>query len=248
MKDNFSKQAAVYVRYRPGYPQELFDYILGFVKEKDVAWDCGTGNGQSAKMLSDHFEKVFATDISQKQLDNAWQAPNIFYSIADEVQSGLDDESVSLITVAQAIHWFKFAKFYDEVNRVAKPGAVIAVWTYSRSKISGEIEDIISDYHFNTLGEYWDAERKYVDDKYVNIPFPFPEIETPDFNIELSWSLEDLKGYLNTWSALQKFITARAFSPVDDIIKKIAPHWGEATERKIIFPIHLRLGIIKSEL
>ena len=164
------------------------------------------------------------------------------------MQSGLAEESVSLVTVAQAIHWFDFEKFYAEVDRVAKPGSVIAVWTYSRSKISSEIEDIITDYHFNTLGAYWDAERKYVDDKYVNIPFPFQEIETPEFSMELSWSLEDLEGYLNTWSALQKFIAERSFNPVDDIIQKIATYWGDTTKRKIIFPIHLRLGIIKFEL
>ena len=245
MKDNFSKQASDYARYRPGYPPELFDYILGFVKERNAAWDCGTGNGQAAKMLSSNFEKVFATDISQKQIDNAWQAPNIFYFIADEVQSGLADESVSLVTVAQAIHWFNFTKFYEEVRRVSKAGAVIAVWTYSRSKISSEIEDIITDYHFNTLGGYWDAERKYVDDRYADIPFPFQEIETPEFSIELNWSLEDLEGYLNTWSALQKFIAANAVNPVNDIIQKIKPYWGDVTERKIVFPIHLRLGIIQ---
>jgi len=245
MKDNFSKQAHSYAKYRPGYPPELFDYILGFVKERNAAWDCGTGNGQSAKMLSDHFEKVFATDISQKQIDNAWQAPNIFYSVADEVHSGLPDETVSLVTVAQAIHWFNFEKFYTEVNRVAKPGAMLAVWTYSRLKISDEIEPIITDYHFNTLGDYWDAERKYVDDKYVDIPFPFKEIETPEFKMELNWSLEDLEGYFNTWSALQKYVAAHSFNPVGDIIQKIAPYWGDATERKIIFPIHLRLGVIK---
>ena len=244
MKDNFSKQASVYARYRPGYPPELLDHILGYVKERDVAWDCGTGNGQSAKILSSHFKKFFATDISQKQIDNAWQAPNIFYSIADEAHSGLANESVSLITVAQAIHWFNFAKFYTEVKRVAKPGAVIAVWTYSLLKISKEIDAIISDYHFNTLEEYWDPERKYVDDEYANIPFPFKEIETPKFNIELSWSLEDLEGYLNTWSALQKFIVARSFNPVGDIIKKIVPFWGDTAERKIVFPIHLKLGKI----
>lgn len=194
-------------------------------------------------MLSQHFEKVFATDISQKQIDYAWQAPNIFYAIADEMNGGLADESVSLVTVAQAIHWFNFEKFYAEVNRVAKPGAMIAVWAYSRLKISDEIEEIITD-HFNMLGDYWDAERKYVDDKYVNIPFPFKEIETPQFIMEMNWSLDDLAGYLNSWSALQKFIAANAFNPVDEVIQKIEPLWGSEDERKNVFPIHLRLGIV----
>ncbi len=245
MKDNFSQQASVYARYRPGYPPALFEYILGFVKEKNIAWDCGTGNGQSAGFLSGHFKKVIATDISQKQIDNAFKAPNIFYATENAESTGIAAESIDLVTVAQAIHWFDFNKFYAEVNRVAKPGAVIAVWTYSLLRISKEIDSIISDYHFKTLEKFWDDERKYVDEKYAGIPFPFQEIQTPDFHIELNWSLEDLNGYFNTWSALQKFIAANSFSPVDALIQKIKLHWGSETKRKICFPVHLRLGIIK---
>ncbi|HMI78613.1 MAG TPA: class I SAM-dependent methyltransferase, partial [Ferruginibacter sp.] len=146
MKDNFSQQASGYAQYRPQYPEELFAYILRFVKEKKLAWDCGTGNGQSAKALSNYFEKVIATDISQKQIDNAYKASNIFYAVEPAEQTTLADKSVDLITVAQAMHWFNFEKFYAEVNRVAKPGAVIAVWTYNLLKISKEIDDLINEY------------------------------------------------------------------------------------------------------
>ncbi len=71
MKDNFSRQAAGYARYRPSYPPELFDFILSYVKERTIAWDCATGNGQTAIVLAGLFEKVYATDISRKQLDQA---------------------------------------------------------------------------------------------------------------------------------------------------------------------------------
>lgn len=243
MKDNFSQQSTVYAQYRPDYPAGLFDYIMGFVKERGMAWDCGTGNGQSAKVLSHYFEKVIATDISQKQIDSAVKADNIFYVVEGAEHTSITNASVNCITVAQAIHWFDFDKFYAELRRVAKPGAVLAVWTYSLLKISPGVDGIISDYHFNFLKDYWDAERKYVNEHYANIPFPFEEIQTPDFTIELTWSLEDLRGYLNTWSALQKFIKANLFSPVDEVIDKIKPWWGAATQ-KVIFPVHLRLGII----
>lgn len=245
MKDNFSTQANVYAQYRPGYPKELIDYILGFVKEKDLAWDCGTGNGQSALHLSDHFKKVFATDISQKQLDKAAAKENIIYAPEPAEKTSLADRTADLITVAQAIHWFKFDAFYAEANRVAKPGAVMAVWTYSLLKVSGEIDKIINEYHFSTLEKYWDPERKYVDDGYATIPFPFAEIKTNPFTIEVNWSLKDLEGYLNTWSALQKFIVANSYSPVKDVIEKIRPRWGDGEKRKMIFPVHLRLGIIE---
>jgi ubiquinone/menaquinone biosynthesis C-methylase UbiE len=244
MKDNFSSYSPGYAKYRPGYPPELFEYILGFVREKEMAWDCGTGNGQSAKILSQHFKKVIATDISQSQLDNAFKAANIQYAFEPAEQTSIEAASIDLITVAQAIHWFNFDRFYTEVRRVAKPGGILAVWTYSLLQVSPEIDDLISHQHFITLKDHWDPERKYVDEYYANIPFPFEEISTPVFNIRLRWSPEDLRGYLNTWSALQKFIRVNDHNPVDELMEKIAAVWGEDPLRNIIFPVHLRLGII----
>lgn len=245
MKDNFSKQAAGYAQFRPTYPPELFNYIVSFVKEKDTAWDCGTGNGQSAKELSKHFKKVIATDISQKQIDNAYQSENIFYSIAPAEQTNIEDDSIDLVTVSQALHWFKFDQFYKEVERVAKPGAIIAVWTYSLLKISPQIDAIVDNYHYKTLDGFWEEERKYVDDNYASIPFPFERIEAPQSEIKVEWNLQQLEGYLNTWSALQKYLSVNEQSPVDNLMAQIRSLWGNEEKRTIIFPIHLKMGIIK---
>jgi hypothetical protein len=245
MKDNFSAQADLYAQYRPTYPPELFEYIVSFVGNKNTAWDCGTGNGQSAVELSHYFKKVIATDISSKQIGNAEKAANIFYSVQPSEHTDIDNASVDLVTVAQAIHWFDFEKFYAEVKRVATKNAFIAVWSYSLLKISEPIDQIIRDYHFNFLGSYWDAERKYVDDEYRDIPFPFEKIKVPQFFIEKYWSLQELEGYLNTWSALQKYINANLANPVPGIIDSIRVYWGHQEKRKIIFPIHLLLGAIK---
>ena len=244
MKDNFSVQATAYAQYRPRYPEELFQYILSFVKEKNAAWDCGTGNGQSAQELCKYFNTVFATDISQKQMDNAYRADNIFYSLQPAEKTNLADKSIDLVTVSQALHWFDFEKFYAEVARAAKQDAIIAVWTYSLLQISNPINNIIHRYHFNTLANYWDAERKYVDDNYASVPFPFDEVTTPAFAIKLQWTLQELEGYFYTWSALQKFIAVNNFSPVDELMGQIKPLWGNDEKREIIFPVHLRLGTI----
>ena len=245
MKDNFSNQSSLYAQYRPTYPPALFEYISNFVANKNTAWDCGTGNGQSAVALSRYFKKIIATDISSKQIDLAEKAPNIFYSVQPSEHTNIENNSVNLVTVAQAIHWFNFENFYAEVKRVATKNAFIAVWMYSLLRIDEPIDQIINEYHFNFLGNYWDAERKYVDDEYKNIPFPFEKIKTPEFVIEKYWSLPELEGYLKTWSALQKYIAAYDSNPVIDLIHSIKPHWGAEEKRKIIFPIHLLLGAIK---
>ena len=87
MKDNFSKQSELYAQYRPAYPPALFEYISNFVANKNTAWDCGTGNGQSAVALSRYFKKVIATDISSKQINLAEKASNIFYSVQPSERS-----------------------------------------------------------------------------------------------------------------------------------------------------------------
>lgn len=244
MKDNFSKQSAIYAKYRPTYPPALYDFILSQVVNKEAAWDCGTGNGQAAKELSKAFKKVFATDISQKQIDKAVHSDNIFYSVQPAEQTNFPDNSFDLVTVAQALHWFRFDDFYKEVKRVTKPGGIFAGWTYSLLRITNEINALIEEHHYNTLDGYWDDERKYVDEKYRNIPFPFTKITTPAFTIEYNWTMEDLEGYLNTWSALQKFITKNNYNPVDDLIQRIKPHW-KPEQRQISFPVYLLLGRIE---
>jgi hypothetical protein len=52
MKDNFSENAQMYARYRPTYPQALYDSLLEQVAHTQTAWDVGTGNGQVAEQLA----------------------------------------------------------------------------------------------------------------------------------------------------------------------------------------------------
>ena len=244
MKDNFSKQADIYAKYRPHYPQELFDVILQQIERNKNVWDCATGNGQSAKVLATYFENVFASDISQKQIDNAGQAENIYYSVQPAEQTNFAGDTFDLITVSQALHWFATEAFYKEVKRVSKPPAVFAAWAYSLLYISPEIDGLIRSFYTNVIGPYWDTERKYVDEEYKTIPFPFKEITAPKFDMEYYWTIEEVEGYLNTWSALQKFIAANNYNPVPDVIKRIIPYWKNE-RMKISFPLHIRMGLIE---
>lgn len=244
MKDNFSKQAALYAKYRPAYPPALFDFILKHVSGRALAWDCATGNGQTAKELAKYFEKIFATDISAKQIEKAAQHPSIIYSIQPAEQTGFADNSFDLITVSQALHWFRFNDFYKETKRVAKPGAVFAAWCYPLLFISPETDRLIISFYRETTGPYWDAERKYVDEKYQTIPFPFKEIKSPVFTMEYEWTINELEGYFNTWSALQKFIEVNDYNPVPQLIEQLRPFWKKE-KMKIRFPLYLRFGIIE---
>jgi ubiquinone/menaquinone biosynthesis C-methylase UbiE len=243
-KDRFSNHAQQYATFRPTYPKALYDFIFKHVRKFDSAWDCGTGNGQVARDLSAHFKIVEATDISEKQLANAFKAENIFYSKAGE-KTTFPDHQFNLITVAQAIHWFDIPKFYEEVQRVGKKNAIIAVWGYSLLSINPEIDKQLHDFYFKIVGPYWDKERRLVDEQYKTIPFPFTEIASPEFKLSFEWTIAEFQGYLSTWSSVQKYIQANQINPVESFMKKILPLW-KSDRQSVNFPLFLRLGKISS--
>lgn len=244
MKDNFSTQSDKYAKYRPTYPYDLFAFLNASVHDKLNAWDCGTGNGQVAFELAKTFDTVFATDISQQQIHNALQADNIQYSVQPAEQTNFDNELFDLIVVAQAIHWFDFEKFYSEVRRTAKDNALLCVVGYGKLKISEQIDNVIANFYDKVIGKYWDKERKYIDENYQTIPFPFDEIPIPNFAIRKHWTLEHLIGYLNTWSAVKHFIKQNNFNPIDKLREDIEQHWENDQIKQVHFPLLLRVGRI----
>lgn len=245
-KDLFSSHSGTYARYRPSYPQELFDYIVGFVQERKQAWDCATGNGQAAIALAGYFEKVDASDISETQLKNAVHKSNIHYHICPAEQTPFQDNSFNLITVAQAYHWLNWTKFHREATRVAKPNAVIAIWTYNRLLSDDErLTDLIRHFYRDIAGPYWEPERKHVDSGYATADFDFEPLPSKTFQAQLIWSKEHLTGFLQSWSAVQKYIRTNGSNPVALIQKELDAIWNEQEQKTFHFPVFLRIGRIR---
>ena len=245
MKDNFSEQAKLYASFRPHYPAALYDFLFKHVKHFDRALDVATGNGQVAIVLAEKFKEVYATDISDKQLSEAPKLRNIIYKKEAAEQTTFPDNYFDLVTVAQAIHWFDFDKFYNEVKRILKPAGTIAVIGYALVRINAKIDSWLDNFYENILGTYWDKERKYVDENYRTIPFPFNEIESPLINIEYKWNKAQFIGYLNTWSALQHFVKQQGQHPLsDELLKELNKAWPDDVEQKVCFPLLLRTGYL----
>jgi SAM-dependent methyltransferase len=243
-KDYFSRQAADYAKFRPGYPQELFDYLGSIAPSRQLAWDCGTGNGQAAVGLATVFDRVIATDASEKQIANAQPHARVEYRVAPAEDAGIDSETVDLIMVAQALHWLDLGRFYAEVKRVLKPRGVFAASAYRFFHITPEIDQLVNHrYHDKIVGPFWPQERELVE-KFEELPFPFAEIQTPSFEMIAQWNLEHLVGYLWSWSATQRFIAAKDSDPLDEIADELRAAWGNAKQtRRVIWPLTLRVGI-----
>ena len=242
MKDYFSSNSSEYARYRPTYPVELFNFLKQLSVEKTRAWDCGTGNGQVATALAKFFQEVKATDISKDQLAQADQKSNILYSLQPAEKTNFPDSFFELVTVAQAIHWFDFEAFYKEVKRVLKPGGYLAVIGYELFRTNPETNRIIDHLYENLVGPYWYPERKYLEEKYASIPFPFEELQTPEFSKRETWSIEKLLGYLNTWSSVKNYERQKGENPVELVRKQLEKSFGARGEVEI--PTLFRLGRI----
>lgn len=241
MGDYFSAQAADYSRYRPDYPAALYQQLLPWVANRGCAWDCGTGNGQVAAALAPHFATVRATDLSAEQIAQGEiaAADNVAFSVARAEQSGLEDHSVDLIAVGQAIHWFDFEAFWAECQRVAKPAAVLAFWTYGLAS-AGLPDNFEQHYHSDIVGPYWPPGREHVDALYQSIKPPFKCLADEALTLNLNWSLAHYLGYLSSWSATQRYREARGEDPVLIAQQKLQSIWGEG-EREINWPLALKV-------
>ncbi|MBC8645138.1 class I SAM-dependent methyltransferase [Flavobacterium lindanitolerans] len=244
MKDNFSNQASEYSKFRPSYPPELIEHIVSFTESREMALDVATGNGQIAQKLSEYFQTVYATDISENQLQHAKQLLNVIYKKLPAEKTDFQDKQFDLITVARAIHWFDFDQFYAEVYRLLKPDGIFAIIGYGLFRTNPESDKILSDFYYNIVGPFWDAERKYLDENYQTIPFPFKELETLHFQNKFTWTFEQLVGYLETWSAVEHYKAHNNENPIDLIRKELELTWNRS-DKTVVFPMLLRLGKLK---
>ena len=241
-KDHFSRQSAAYSRYRPAYPESLIEFVAAQAPGRRVAVDCATGNGQAAVALAGHFDAVLAVDGSSSQLSRARPHPRVHYAAAFAERLPLRDHSVELVAAAQAAHWFDFDRFHAECRRVLVPDGVVALWTYEKFRVNEAVDAVIDDFYVNVVGRDWPPERSYVEHAYRTLPFPWRELPAPAFALETDWELEQVMGYLATWSAVQRHKERTGHDPLPALEPRLAALWPRSVALRLSWPIHLRIG------
>ncbi len=243
-QDHFSRQADVYSRYRPTYPPELFEYLASIAPGRSLVWDAGTGNGQAAVALAEHFEHVLATDPSAEQIAHATPHPHVEYRIERAEDVSLPDHSADLVTAGIAAHWFDLNRFYAQVRRVLHPRGILAVWVYHACAIEPSI-DCHLDRYYKLVRPYFPERFHYVDEHYTTLPFPFHELTPPEFEMTAEWDLPGLLGYLETWSGTRRYKEVNGTNPIDLVWSDIAAEWGEPDRcRTWHWPLTVRVGQI----
>lgn len=242
-KDLFSQQSEEYAKYRPVYPQSLYQAIYSHVVRFDRAWDCATGNGQAAVELVKKFKHVDATDLSANQIKYAKRHSNITYEVCQAEKTSFPSNSFDLVTVAQALHWFDFEQFYPELKRVLRDDGLFAAWTYDLCEINPQV-DLVLDWLYNDiLRDYWDSRRRLIDEKYETLPFPLNRISTAPLKMQSQWTFDHFIHYLETWSAVQSYKEHEGSTPLELVVKDIKAAWGGPKQiQTVTWPIYLLLG------
>lgn len=244
---HFAPIAAGYAEFRPRYPAALFAWLASQAPARDVAWEPAAGSGQATTGLAAHFGRVVATDASAAQVARAPSLPNVTWGVEPAEASGLPDASVSLVAVAQAVHWLDHARFWPEARRVLRPGGVVAVWTYALFGTGDPAVDAVIDrFAGETLRPWWPPERRLVDDGLRSLAFPFEELPAPALVMEASWDVAHVMGYLRTWSAVTRWRAAGGGDPVAELAPALLAAWGSAdATRRVTWPLALRAGRVR---
>jgi SAM-dependent methyltransferase len=243
----FEQGGSAYARFRPEYPPQLAAFLASVAPAHQLAVDVGCGNGQLTQLLAPHFNAVVGFDPSADQIANAIHPaiPNarITYQCAPAEQLPVADGVASLITAAQAAHWFDLPAFYQEVRRIAVPGCVLALISYGVLHLEPALNERFQQFYRDEIGPYWPPERKLVDSGYATIDFPFEELTAPHLAIEVQWQLSELLGYLLTWSAVRNAQEAGCEALLLDFADDLSKAWGdEQIRRPVSWPINMRIG------
>jgi len=237
-KDHFSSQTRQYHDYRPNYPDSLFEYLFGLCKQHDLAWDCACGSGQASSALAKGFRQVLASDASASQIAQAKGTGNVRFACFPAENSTFLNNSVDVITVAQALHWFDSSAFFKECKRVLKENAPLVVWSYGLSEINESIDALVFELYQDVLGAYWPPERRMVENAYADIHFPFQQVQRLDhFQMQQQWSREQFVGYLSSWSAVAQFQKTQHKNPLSEFEKRLAHLWAASSIKTINWPL-----------
>jgi SAM-dependent methyltransferase len=233
-KDHFSRSAEGYRAFRPRYPSALIEWLVRTSRERRRAVDLGCGTGQASVGLAIHFDEVIGVDASADQIARADPHPRVSYRVAPAESTGIAATSADLIVAAQSFHWFDLEGVVREVERIARPDASFAAFTYGLCRVDPAVDGVVDRLSRDVLGTCWPRERAHVDDGYRALRLPWPETTAPDFAMQASWSLAQLAGYLGTWSAASVYRELRGEDPLEVVARQLAAAWGPPERKRAV--------------
>ncbi len=163
-KDRFDATADNYVRFRPGYPSSLVDWLLATTGLRAPARvvDLGCGTGISTRIFGGRGLDLVGVDPSEAMLERARVEGGATFLRGDATATGIADRSASLVFAGQAFHWFDLGTTLAELRRILVPSGWCCAFWNLRARTP-------------FLDEY-DALLKAQSSEYEQVPKPLPTI------------------------------------------------------------------------
>ncbi len=131
----FSNRVDNYVKYRPGYPEAIIDYLQSEynIHPDALIADIGSGTGISSRLFLEKGYTVFGVepnhDMALKSIEQLASFDKFSVSPGTAENTGLSDHSMDVIVAAQAFHWFNNDQALKEMRRILHPtGLVVLLW------------------------------------------------------------------------------------------------------------------------
>lgn len=205
MKDSltrFSDRVENYIKYRPGYPDEIITFLkqnIGLSESWSIA-DIGSGTGISAELFLKNGNRVYAVEPNQPMREAAEtllsKYPD-FKSINGTAENTtLAASNIDLIVAAQAFHWFKADVTRTEFKRILKPaGKVLLIWNERKTDTTPFLiayEDLLHEF----ATDYKEVNHKNIEGEKIASFFGHKNYLSAVFPNEQEFNFEGLKGRL----------------------------------------------------
>jgi SAM-dependent methyltransferase len=233
---------ADYYTARPTYPAAFFKWLSEISPDNHMALDCACGGGQVTQGLARYFEYVEAIDISEDQIKHAPSFPNVVYRVSSAEATGVPSNSVDLLVSGMAAHWFDLDEFYDEAERVLKPGGIIALWVYSEPTFHDKNLNEILQAFIKEMRPFGPTQRHFVENAYKDLPFPFQnELFSPEFKMEEPRTLKRFLDYMHSRSTIVNYRKQHVDDPIKTLEERLKPYWGHPSSSQLIkWPLTIR--------
>ena len=246
-KERFSNRVENYIKYRPGYPAEIIDFLKERINlsSSQVIADIGSGTGILSKLFLVNRNEVFGVEPNEamrKAGEEQLKDYKNFKSVdGNAEETGLESNSIDLITAGQAFHWFNIEKSKMEFKRILKKtGYVSLIWNNRKADSSPflvEYENLLINYCI----DYQEVNHKNVNDQILN-KF-FMEYELKIFPSGQVFDFEGLKGRLLS-SSYAPMPDHPKFKPMIEKLEEIFNQNKIGGKIKFEYDTELYLGII----
>lgn len=251
MNSEFNTCATEYHKFRPDYPMALFELLIERFKlsSNSLIADIGCGTARASIPFAEQNIKVIGFDSSlemlqlgQKTCKDLGLSVHFLQSSAEEIP--LSDKTLDFINCAQAFHWFKAQKAFNEFKRILKPSAGFALYWNNRDQLTApylaEVEELITKYNPKYKGGYQSQDwEKIIKDSQL-----FTNIEFYSFSHSESLSIEDFIGLTRSFSYVRNVLNNKGMLLFTDELQDLLIK--NSVNNQLTLPYQVKLWCAKS--